>query len=100
PGGRNAGVPHVRGELLLFLDDDAHFPDDDALARIAQMFPEAELLGAVPPRLDDPAGRPTPRQWVPRVRVGDKARSSEVASICEAGGVIRRRSFGGAEGWA
>jgi GT2 family glycosyltransferase len=100
PGGRNAGVPHVQGELLLFLDDDAHFPDDDALARIARMFAEDERLGAVSPRLDDPDGRPTPRQWVPRVRVGDKARSSEVASICEAASVIRRRSFEAAGGWA
>jgi GT2 family glycosyltransferase len=37
---------------------------------------------------------------VPRVRVGDKARSSEVASICEAASVIRRRSFEAAGGWA
>jgi GT2 family glycosyltransferase len=100
PGGRNAGVPHVQGDLLLFLDDDAVFPDDDALARIARMFAEDERLGAVSPRLDDPDGRATPRQWVPRVRVGDKARSSEVASICEAASVIRRRSFEAAGGWA
>jgi GT2 family glycosyltransferase len=100
PGGRNAGVPHVQGELLLFLDDDALFPDNDALARIARMFAEDQRLGAVSPRLDDPDGRPTPRHWVPRVRVGDKARSSEVASICEAASVIRRRSFEAAGGWA
>jgi GT2 family glycosyltransferase len=100
PGGRNAGVPHVTGDLLLFLDDDALFPDENALARIGRMFADDERLGAVSPRLDDPDGRPTPRNWVPRVRVGDKARSSEVASICEAASVIRRRSFERAGGWA
>jgi GT2 family glycosyltransferase len=100
PGGRNAGVPHVEGDLLLFLDDDAVFPDDDALVRIAQLFADDERLGAVSPRLDDPDGRPTPRNWVPRVRVGDRKRSSEVASICEAASVIRRRSFEAAGGWA
>jgi GT2 family glycosyltransferase len=100
PGGRNAGVPHVRGDLLLFFDDDAEFPDEDALARMAAMFAEDERLGAVSPRLDDPDGGPTPRNWVPRVRVGDKARSSEVACICEAASVIRRRSFEAAGGWA
>ncbi len=100
PGGRNAGVAHVEGDLLLFLDDDALFPAEDALARIGRMFAEDQRLGAVSPRLDDPDGRPTPRNWVPRVRVGDKARSSEVAAICEAASVIRRRSFEAAGGWA
>jgi hypothetical protein len=27
PAGRNAGVPHVSGEFLFFLDDDAWLPD-------------------------------------------------------------------------
>jgi GT2 family glycosyltransferase len=100
PGGRNAGVDHVEGDLLLFLDDDARFPDEDALMRIGRMFAEDPHLGAVSPRLDDPDGRPTPRNWVPRVRVGDKTRSSEVASICEAASVIRREAFEAAGRWA
>ena len=33
PAGRNAGVPHVGGDLLFFLDDDAWLPDH--LARCA-----------------------------------------------------------------
>ncbi len=39
PAGRNAGVPHVDGELLFFLDDDARLRDDDALARVAALRP-------------------------------------------------------------
>ena len=35
PAGRNAGVPHTAGELLLFLDDDARLAEPDALARVA-----------------------------------------------------------------
>jgi GT2 family glycosyltransferase len=100
PGGRNAGVDHVEGDLLLFLDDDARFPDEGALLRIALMFAEDPELGAVSPRLDDPDGQPTPRNWVPRVRVGDKTRSGEVASICEAASVIRREAFEAAGRWA
>ena len=38
PAGRNAGVPHVRGELLFFLDDDAELAEPDALARVAALL--------------------------------------------------------------
>jgi GT2 family glycosyltransferase len=99
PGGRNAGVPEVEGELLLFLDDDASFPADDALARIAQMFAREERLAVVSPRLVDPEGRPAPRQWVPRLRVGDRARSSEVTVMSEAASVVRRSAFEEVGGW-
>ena len=46
PAGRNLGVPHTRGELLFFLDDDASLAAPDALAR-----------GRAPLR-DGPAARP------------------------------------------
>src|SRR3954451_8820292 len=36
PAGRNAGVPHVAGELLFFLDDDATLVENDALAYLAR----------------------------------------------------------------
>jgi len=99
PAGRNAGVPEVRGDLLLFLDDDASFAADDALARISGMFAADERLGAVSPRLDDPTGLPAPRHWVPRVRVGDRARSSDVTVLSEGASVIRRRAFEQVGGW-
>jgi len=99
PGGRNAGVPHVDGELLLFLDDDASFPDDDALQRIAKMFAADPRLGAVQPRLADPSGRAPPRRWVPRLRVGDPARSSEATVMSEAAVVVRRSAFEEVGGW-
>jgi GT2 family glycosyltransferase len=99
PAGRNAGVPHVQGELLLFLDDDASFPDDDALERIAQIFAADEQLGAVSPRLADPTGRPSPRRWVPRLRVGDPARSSDVTVVTEGAIIVRRRAFDEVGGW-
>jgi GT2 family glycosyltransferase len=99
PAGRNAGVPEVRGDLLLFLDDDASFPADDALARIAGMFAADERLGAVSPRLDDPTGLPAPRHWVPRVRIGDRTRSSDVTVLSEGASAIRRRAFEQVGGW-
>jgi GT2 family glycosyltransferase len=99
PAGRNAGFTHVRGDLLLFLDDDASFPDDDALARVARLFQADEKLGAVSPRMADPTGRPPPRHWVPRVHIGDRARSSEVTVVSEGAVVVRRRAFEQVGGW-
>ena len=99
PGGRNAGVEYVDGDLLLFLDDDASFQDDDALARTGKLFAEDERLGAVSPRLEDPDGRPAPRRWVPRLRVGDRTRSSDVTVVSEGASVVRRRAFEEAGGW-
>jgi GT2 family glycosyltransferase len=99
PGGRNAGVPHVGGELLLFLDDDASFAEDDALQRIGELFAADPRLGAVQPRLADPSGRPPPRRWVPRLRVGDPAHSSEATVMSEAVLIVRRSAFEQVGGW-
>jgi GT2 family glycosyltransferase len=99
PGGRNAGVEHVQGDLLLFLDDDARFGDQDALIRIGRMFADDPTLGAVSPRVEDPDGRPGPRYWVPRLRVGDRTRSSDVTVVSEGAVVVRRRAFEEAGGW-
>jgi GT2 family glycosyltransferase len=97
--GRNAGVPHVRGEFLLFLDDDASLVEEDALERIARLFTATPELGAVQPRVVDPAGRAAPRQWVPRLRVGNRARSSDVVAVWEGAVVVRRQAFEQAGGW-
>jgi GT2 family glycosyltransferase len=99
PGGRNAGVPQVGGDLLLFLDDDASLANEDALERIGSMFAADPRLGAVQPRLVDPTGRPPPRRWVPRLRVGDRARSSDVATMSEGVVIVRRRVFEEVGGW-
>jgi GT2 family glycosyltransferase len=93
PAGRNAGVEHVGGELLFFLDDDARVAEPDALARIAAAFsadPELALvqLGVAP--LD---GGPRSRDWVPRLRVGDPARSSEITVVWEGAVAMRRDVF-------
>ncbi len=99
PAGRAAGVPHVRGELLLFLDDDAWLPDPATLAEIARRFAADPALGVLQPRVVDPEGRPAPRRWVPRLRVGDPARSSDVCAVWEGAVVVRRAVYERAGGW-
>lgn len=98
PGGRAAGVPHVRGDLLLFLDDDAWLPDGGTLAEVARRFAADPALGLLQPRVADPTGR-TPRRWVPRLRVGDPARSSDVTAVWEGVVVARRDVYQRAGGW-
>lgn len=100
PAGRNAGVPHVRGDLLLFLDDDAQPGSPDLLARCAALFDADPSLGLLQPRVVDPDGRPAPRRWVPRLRVGDPARSSDATAVWEGLVAVRRSAFDAAGGWA
>jgi GT2 family glycosyltransferase len=99
PGGRNAGVPHARGDLLLFLDDDAFLGDQHALARLEAMFAADPQLGLVQPRVEPLGGGTPPRDWVPRLRVGDRARSSDVTAVWEGAVAIPRRAFEHAGGW-
>jgi GT2 family glycosyltransferase len=99
PGGRNAGVGAVSGELLFFLDDDARLADDDALARAVARFDADPSLGLLQLRVRASDGGRAPRDWVPRLRVGDPARSSDVTAVWEGAVLARREAFEGVGGW-
>jgi len=93
PAGRDAGVPHVRGELLFFLDDDAEVAEPDALARVAALLAADPLLALVQIAPRARGGGPRSRDWVPRLRVGDPARASEITVVWEGAVGIRRDVF-------
>jgi GT2 family glycosyltransferase len=99
PAGRNAGLPHVSGDLLFFLDDDARLAQHDALERIARKFVDDPELGLVQPRVAAASSEPEPRSWVPRLLVGDRTRSSEVTAVWEGAVAVRRRVIEQAGGW-
>jgi GT2 family glycosyltransferase len=99
PAGRNAGVPHVRGELLFFLDDDARIAAPDALARVAAELAADPELALVQLRPEPRDGGPRSRDWVPRLRVGDPARSSEITAVWEGAVGVRRAVFEQVGGW-
>ena len=100
PAGRNLGVPAVQGELLFFLDDDASLAAPDALARVERRFADDPALGLLQLRVEpqEPGGARS-RDWVPRLRVGDPARSSDVTAVWEGAVAIRRAVFEAAGGW-
>ena len=99
PGGRNAGVPAVRGELLFFLDDDAALRGPDALARVAERHRAAGRRAAAAARRPARGRATPPRDWVPRLRVGDRARSSDVTAVWEGAVAMPRAVFEQVGGW-
>ncbi len=100
PAGRNRGVPLVAGELLFFLDDDAFLPSADFLVDGARLLADEPTIGLVQPRVVDPTGKVSPRRWIPRIRKGDPARSSNVFSCWEGAVLLPRAVFEQTGGWA
>jgi GT2 family glycosyltransferase len=98
PAGRNAGVPAVHGELLFFLDDDARLASGDALAHVAAVLADP-AVGLVQLRVDPSDDGDPPRDWVPRLRVGDRARTSDVTAVWEGAVAMPRRVFEAVGGW-
>jgi GT2 family glycosyltransferase len=99
PAGRNAGVGAVAGDLLFFLDDDARLEAPDALAGVAARFAADPALGLLQLRVRAADGGRPPRDWVPRLRVGDRGRSSDVTAVWEGAVAIRRTVFERVGGW-
>ncbi|GAA2105392.1 glycosyltransferase family 2 protein [Brevibacterium salitolerans] len=99
PAGRNEGVPHVRGEFLFFLDDDAWLPDDTTLLRMAQMMRAKPEIGLIQPQVTDPSRDDAPLRWIPRLRKGSPEHSSTVFSVWEGAICLQRRAFDESGGW-
>ena len=90
PGGRNVGVEATNGDVVLFLDDDGWLPDKDTAQRLRTMFHSRPSLGIVSFRIVDPDTGITQRRHVPRLRVDDPERSSDVTSFLGGACAIRR----------
>jgi len=100
PAGRNAGVPHVSGEFLFFLDDDAWLIDDHFLADCAALMRADRSIGMIQPRITDPDREDeAPGRWIPRLRKGSAFDSSNAFSIVEMAVVVRRDVFDATGGW-
>ena len=93
PGGRNIGVEATIGDVVLFLDDDGWLPERETVERLRSRFRSRPSLGIVSFRIVDPYTGITQRRHVPRLRVGDPERSSDVTSFLGGACAIRRTVF-------
>ncbi|WP_411200869.1 glycosyltransferase family 2 protein [Streptomyces cyaneofuscatus] len=99
PEGRNVGADHVKGDHLLFFDNDAHLPDADTLARLVAELRRDPQLAYVQPRISDPVTGVTLRRWVPGPRASDPARPGTVTVMAEGVVMVRRDAYDRAGGW-
>ncbi|HEX3707992.1 MAG TPA: glycosyltransferase [Mycobacteriales bacterium] len=99
PEGRNIGAKASVGDVLLFLDDDIELVGEDLLARAIAQFASDDRLAVLQPRAVDPTDGSTARRHIPRLRVGDPARSGDVAWFWEGAALIRRTAFDAVDGW-
>lgn len=99
PEGRNIGARHSTGEFIFFYDDDASLPTSDVLSRLVAEFGTDERVALVQPRGVDPSGLPTPRRWVPRLRMANAGHGGDVVVFWEAVSVMRREAFEQVGGW-
>jgi GT2 family glycosyltransferase len=99
PAGRNAGVPHVSGDLIFFLDDDAALAQTDALAQVAKLFAAEPDIGLAQLRVVPREGGVGPRDWVPRLRAGSRERPGDVTLVWEGAVSMPRRVFDEVGGW-
>lgn len=100
PAGRNRGAAEVSGEYIFFLDDDASIPSPTFLADAVALIEADPGIGLLQPRVMDPSGVENPRRWIPRIRKGDPARSSDVFSVWEGATLLPRAVFDRVGGWA
>jgi GT2 family glycosyltransferase len=98
PAGRNRGVAASSGDVVLFLDDDGWYQSTRLGTYLRDRFAADPKLGVLSFQVRDPDGGPGQRRHVPRLRVGDPERSSEVTTFLGGACAIRRAAFDAAGG--
>jgi GT2 family glycosyltransferase len=96
--GRNAGVAAASGDVILFLDDDAWYPEPTVARHVAERFAAEPGLAVLSFRVRDPEGGRGARWHVPRLRAADPERSSVVTTFAGGACAVRRQAFVAAGG--
>jgi GT2 family glycosyltransferase len=93
PAGRNIGTERTTGDAVIFLDDDGWWPQRGNAEHLRCAFLADDRLAVVAFHVLDPSTGRTERRHVPRVRVGDPERSSDVTTFLGGGCAVRRSAF-------
>jgi GT2 family glycosyltransferase len=93
PAGRNRGVLEAKGDLLVFLDDDAVFDSPDALERIAACISDVDVPGLVALKIVSPGDKMEEYKSIPRADKKRIAHDYECSYFCGAGFAVRRELF-------
>ena len=99
PEGRNVAARAARGDYLFFYDDDATLPTDHVLADMVREMERDPKNAVVGPLGQDPTGLPTPRRWIPRLRVDGGGRPGPATWFLEGIHLSRRAAFEQVGGW-
>jgi GT2 family glycosyltransferase len=100
PAGRNAGVKHVCGDLLFFLDDDASLESDRALATLQKLFDEDPDIGLAQLRVEPREGHGRgPKDWNPRIGRRKRTTPGDITVVWEGAVAMRRDVFELIGGW-
>ncbi len=90
--GRNVGLAALRAhgdiDAVVYLDDDGLLLDSSTADKVRAAFAADPGLGIISFRIADETGL-TQRRHVPRLRVGDPSRASEVTTFLGGGNAIR-----------
>ena len=99
PEGRNVAAREARGDYLFFYDDDATLPNDHVLIDMVTEMDKDPRNAVVGPLGQDPTGKPTPRRWIPRLRVAGGGRPGPATWFLEGIHMSRRTAFEQVGGW-
>lgn len=92
-GGRNRGAEVARGEILVFIDDDAIFLNAGATSRVVSYFLEDDLLACVGFKIIDANTGREESKSIPRADKQSLDHDYPTTYFCGAGFAIRTRMF-------
>lgn len=92
-GGRNRGIEMARGEICIFLDDDAQFVHSDATAKTLSYFQADPQLACLAFFIQNAVTGLEDRKSIPRVDKRHIARDYPCGYFCGAGFAVKRLVF-------
>ena len=93
PAGRNRGVETARGDICVFMDDDARFMAGDETQRVVTYFQSNDRTACVAFRIKGGKTGSEDRKTIPRADKRIVEEDCQIAYFCGAGFAMRRSVF-------